>query len=338
MMERKELLARSIEQAERLERVILAIRERYSEMPDHANALVEPYRTLLASVRSEIDTCLDLRAFPAADLVIRVESPRIGASGTPSQILVDTLQNLRKALASTFVLVSPSAYTGAGRYTQSVRGASDVTVLGIAPGSVKIGIDLPTMFHTETLDSWNTGPEGKPQLSPAREVVNYLMRAAEWAASDRPTAELEREIPDPKIRRAVLAQVRRLGPTIRGGINAVHIEGGATLGHKMVHLTPAATERAREGAYPGKLTREFEDSGILKKIALDLDKDVRQFELRERPDGKPNVRGDFPDELRARVLDVMKLGYRVRVRGILETSSGTKVTSTLHIEDFERDE
>jgi hypothetical protein len=334
MLNRKEQLTRSIEQAERLEHVILAVRERYAEMPEHGKVLVEPYRTLLASVRAEIDSCLELGAFPTADLVIRVESPQIGKDGAPSQILVDQLVNLRKALASTFVLVSRLPWAGKGRYSQELRGASDVTVLGIAPGSVRIGIDLPTLYHKQTLDPWVAEPGAEPQISPAKEVVNFLMRAAEWAASDGTTEELEREIPDPRVRKTVLAQVRKLSPSPKGGITSVHIEGGLALGHRSVHLTPTAGERAREGEFPGKRTQEFEDSGVLKKLSLDDDKDVRRFELRERPSGKPNIRGDFPGELRHRVLEVMKHHNRVRVRGILEISSGARETSTLHLEDF----
>jgi hypothetical protein len=335
---RSELLARATEQAERLEKTILSIQQKYAEDPEAASAMVGPYRSMLESVRAEIDSCLGLKGFPNADLVLKVESSKIGPEGAPSQLLVDTLESFRKALASTFVRVSGAPWAGQGRYSGIVRGASNVTVLGLARGSVRIAVDLPPLFHRQTLDAWVTEEGAKPQRSPVRAAVDYLLQGAEWAASDRPEEELERVIPDAAVRKEVMTQVRNMSPSPKGDIEALEIEGGSVLGRRTVRLTRQASDRARTAEYPGKRTRVFEDSGILKRITVDLDRPIHDFELRERPGGVANLRGDFPDELRQRVLDMMKLGRKVRVRGILEETPGNPSRTVLHLEDFEGEE
>lgn len=337
-MNRNELLLRATEQAERLEKVILSIQEKYVDDPEAASAMIGPYRSMLTSVRAEIDSCLGLEGFPNADLVLTVKSSKIGPEGAPSQLLVDTLVTFRKALASTFARVSKVPWAGQGRYSGIVRGASDVTVLGLARGSVRIAVDLPPLFHKQTLDAWVTEEGAKPQLSPVRAAVDYLLQGAEWAASDRPVEELERVIPDSAVRKEVMAQIRNMSPSPKGDIEALEIEGGSVLGRRAARLTRQASDRARTAEYPGKRTRAFEDSGILKRITVDLDKPIHDFELRDRPGDAANLRGDFPDELRQRVLDVMKLGRRVRVRGVLEETPGSPARTALHLEDFERDE
>lgn len=338
MMNRTEQLARSTEQAERLEKVILSIREKYAKDPETASAMIGPYQSMLASVRSEIDACLGLEGFPSADLVLKVESPKIGPEGAPSQLIVQTLDTLRKALASTFIRVSKTPWAGQGRYTGMVREASDVTVLGLARGSVRIAVDLPPLFHKQTLDTWVTKEGAIPQRSPARAAVDYLLSGAEWASSDRSIEALETVIPDAVVRKEVMTQVRKLSPPPKGDIETLEIEGGRILGRKTVRLTRAASARAMSAEYPGKRTRVFEDTGILRKITVDLDQPLHEFELRLRPGGEPNLRGDFPDELRRRVLDAMDSGRRVRVHGILEETPGSPSKTMLHLEDFGTDE
>ena len=101
-------------------------------------------------------------------------------------------------------------------------------------------------------------------------------------------------------------------------------------------LTSDSRIRARQGAYPGANTQEFEDLGTLRRVSVDLDKDEHLFELRGRPESRPAIKGDFPEELRARVFDAIHRKYRVKARGILETRVGQHAREILHLEEFER--
>jgi hypothetical protein len=323
-------------QALRLEQIIQGLRSELAGRDELFDEMVGAYATRLRQLRFDIDAYLGVRMPKDADLVLRVDSPDINLEGAPSTILVDALERLRKAIANSFMRISAGEAKGPGRPTDELRIMSEPRVLWLAPGSLRIGVDLPASYHRQTMESWAPGaPETLPE-SPIKRSVSLLLAAAAWAASTQPVEAIEVAIPEAAVRKVILEQVRQLSPTPKGRISSIAIEGDRSLVESPIVLTNVSRSRAREGAYPDSGTKEFEDTGVLRRVAVDLDKDEHFFELRDRPNRAQPIKGDFPEELRARVFDAIHRQYRVHVRGILETKVGQQAKSVLHLEDFER--
>ncbi len=327
-------LEQARKQAERLETLILEIRKTLPARKGLTDEMVRGYESRLRSIRLDIDTFLGVGDPRQVDLILRVASPDIGTDGAPSTILVDTLEKFRKAIASSYSQFARGGVRGAGRPPEELRVASEPRVLWLAPGSLRIGLDLPPSYHQRSVLSWSAEPSDKSVKSPIQDSITLLLIAASWAASEESLDRIEQAIPDPSTRKVVLEQVRQLSPTPKGRITSLVIEGDPKIVAHPIVLTNSTRVRAREGAYPGSTTQEFEDTGILRKVTVDTEKAEHFFELRERPRGRPTVRGDFPEDLRVRVFHAIHGKYRVRVRGILETKVGQQTKQTLHLEDF----
>jgi hypothetical protein len=321
-------------QAERLETLILEIRRTLPARQQLTDEMVHGYESRLRSIRLDIDSFLGVGDLRQADLILRVASPDIGTDGAPSTILVDTLEKFRKAIASSYSQLARGGLRGAGRPPDELRVASEPRVLWLAPGSLRIGLDLPPSFHQRSVLSWSSDVADRSVKSPIQNSIAFLLAAAWWASSEEPIEKLEETIPDSGTRKVVLEQVRQLSPTPKGRVSSLEIEGDPRIVTHPILLTNSARLRAREGAYPGSTTQEFEDTGILRKVTVDTDRAEHFFELRERPRGRLPVRGDFPEDLRVRVFHAIHGKYRVRVRGILETKVGRQTKQTLHLEDF----
>lgn len=326
----------SRQQARELEEIIKDIRGSLGERTDLADEMVAGYASRLRKLRLDMDTYIGVGGPSETDLVVRVESPDISSEGAPSTILVDTLERLRKALSSSYIRVSGGQARGPGRTSDEIRVASEPRVVWLGPGSLRIGVDLPASFHLKSVEKWMADPSAAEFQSPIQKSVAFLLAAASWASSDQPVDAIETTIPDSGIRKVILEQVRQLSPTPRGRVSALSIEGDPAVVIRPILLTSDSRIRARQGAYPGENTQEFEDLGTLRRVSVDLDKDEHLFELRGRPDSRPPIKGDFPEELRARVFDAIHRKYRVKARGILETRVGQHAREILHLEEFER--
>jgi len=337
MIKNRTELTLAQEQSERLEAAILEIRTSLAGRPEISNEMASSYESQLRAIRLDIDSFLGVKAPSGADLILRVESPDIGSDGAPTSILVETLETFRKAIAATLVGVRTGRAKTQGRPPAELRVASDPKVLWLAPGSLRIGVDLPSGYHqTSVLAYDETGSMTRAQ-TPIQQSVALLLKAAEWASSDLPVAELDKEIEKPAVRKAVLEQVRKLSPSPMGRVTALTIEGSPSILRQPIRLTESSRDRAREAAYQGSQTRDFEDTGTLKRVHVDIDTAQHSFDLRERPRGQPDIRGDFPEELRVRIFHAIQNQYRVRVRGILETKPGSPGKQVLHLEDFDRE-
>jgi hypothetical protein len=334
MITSEKQLEQARKQAERLETLILEIRRTLPERKELTEEMVRGYESRLRSIRLDIDTFLGVGSPRQVDLVLRVVSPDIGSDGAPSTILVDTLEKFRKAVATSYSQIVRGGQRGAGRPPEELRVASEPRVLWLAPGSLRIGLDLPPSFHQRSVLSWSSDLADRSVKSPIQDSIAFLLIAASWAASEEPVEKIEEAIPNPGTRKVVLEQVRQLSPTPKGRVSSLVIEGDPKIVARQIVLTNSSRVRAREGAYPGSSTQEFEDTGILRKVTVDTEKAEHFFELRERPRGRPPVRGDFPEDLRVRVFHAIHGKYRVTVRGILETKVGRQTKQTLHLEDF----
>jgi hypothetical protein len=320
------------ERTRQLEEVVLRLTEKYAEFPDYANELAAPFVERLQLLRAEIDRALGISPLSTSDAVLHIRTSDDLAGGPRASLLIDSLSTFRTALTRVTASLRGQARTGPGRQPEQLRSAADFRVTGIAPGSLKIGVTFVRPVHQEALPEFTAGPSVEEDLWKAVSIIWQASRAvnAEVGASN-----IEVLLPDSQIRQVVLREIVHLSPGVRGRVSSIDLEGNPGLPLGSVVLTSRTRVRALDALYPGVRVEDFDDTGVFRAVDVDRDSSKHNFVLRQRPEGRPDVDGDFDESLRFVIMDAVDRAHRVRVRGALETHPSKDGRAVLHIDSVE---
>jgi hypothetical protein len=176
-------------------------------------------------------------------------------------------------------------------------------LVGWAPGSVQVGLQLPELEA-----------ELYPDASLARQAKQALelyLTVAGWAGSEDGVERLVKEVPNQETRRLVLNQVARLIPRPRGLLHAVELTGRA-VPRGRIELSRQTRKRVREAITRAIHEKLVEVEGTLREIDLDS----RIFALRD-PENSTEQRCEIaPGDDDLLVIAAAALDHRVHVVGI----------------------
>lgn len=318
--------------AAELENIIAFLHEKYAEYPEYGQELLVPYIERLQRERANIDEVVGVPELAGSDAVLHVRAREDTEGGPRAGLLVDSISSFRMALTRITMRLSGKAREGSGRLPEDLRKATDFRIVGIASGSVKIGVKLASVT-TQTL---LTDEEAEAALEEeVRKSLELLRETAAILGTDRDSEVLESLIPEQELRGTVLRELARLSPTPRGRISSFSLEGGPSARVRPVLLTQATGKRALSLLYPGSETEQFDDIGILRAVDVDLDLPKHLFVLRNRPENRSDIEGDFDEALRFAVMDAVDKAHLVRVRGVLEKPHRDHGKPVVHIESLD---
>lgn len=325
-------LAAARDRARRLEDIIGQIQERYAEYPAYADELSAAYIERLLETREEIDGVLRIVSLSPSDAVLHIRT-RLRTSESPrASLLVDSISGFRSALLRVTAAIHGVPREGPGRIPEDLRLATDFKITGLARGSLKIGVNFVPNVSQSSLPGFDQETSIERDFWRALQLIWDTARVVSSEDSNRALADL---LPTADIREIVLREIARLSPPKGGQVTSLTLEGnpGLTLGN--VELTTRTRASARKAMYPGSPVEDFDDTGVLRAIEVDRDTKKHRLVLRQRPDQRPDINGDFDEALRLLVMDAVHNAHRVRVTGVLETRSKAGNRPVLHIEGIE---
>jgi hypothetical protein len=252
-------MEQAFEQLERLYQSLAALRRQIEPAnPRNFAVLAEGHLEHIRRLRRELDEYAGVMALDeqAAPLWLRVVGPEIEWPAAPTSVLTAILDAFRKGVQSVAELILTGELTT--RPTAELKRATDFRVVAMAPGSLRVGVQLP--FE-----------EGKVAEAVSRALGDYLKTAA-WVASDRPDEELHAQVPDERRRRLLLTEISRLAPRERGQVEEVELVGSLLQSERILGpITLARKNRRRINETLDKIPEQRIETytGDLREIDLD---------------------------------------------------------------------
>lgn len=317
-------LTQTIEQIGRVQESLLHLRDEVgSSNPDLFRVLCEGPLDMLRDLHRDLGQELGLAeaAEVEADLWIRLEGPTIQDHAAPMSILVAILDAFRKGVTTVGEMLQCGGLST--RPTASIKEATDLRVVALAPGSLQIALAVPNApRQLEIFEELQEDLGGK--------AVRAFLQVADWAAGSTEHSHLERLVPDASTRKIFLSALQRVLPRPRGDLSLVEFRGSLvpTEPGRTIRLVKETNQRVTEAIDREVHEKVVTHEGILRGIDLD------QASIRIRSvDGVGEVRGWFPPELLQSAADA--LDRPVRVTGILRAEEGRRGLPRLEITRLE---
>ena len=232
-------------------------------------ALVEPYRVMLHALYE--DELSFAHLVDRSDLVARFEG-RAVESDVPSMGIVSyAFTTLREQ-------VGKVARAMAGLSSSSARLPSDVNLglSGLARGSLIVGVCVPQPNQIAKGDNITVFDETDLLYQTIRKAVKGVALITRYIQDGDISDELEKGIPDPAMRDAILVAAERISPTGKKGIDAVSLFSSETEG--LGHPLTSKTRKALRTRLARPISKE--DSAIFEGVVREIDLDSRRFEIR----------------------------------------------------------
>lgn len=172
--------------------------------PDNFALFAEGYVNDLSKLESEINEFIGLQDAQAS-LWLRVKGEGIDGAHTPSGVLTNLVDALRKGLQTLteFILRDGKLLS---RPTKTIQQAVEVNVAALAVGSLRIGINITSNVSPEM-------PNVESFEEAARKALKtYLTTALQVTSDDTPASD---DTP-PALKRLALAQLMQLAPQRSG--------------------------------------------------------------------------------------------------------------------------
>lgn len=311
MISTQEELDTSRDALSHLESALSALRQRVEESnPALFGAMASSYVEHIHALRREIDEYIGLRAAEERLLPLSVvlQGERLSRENVSSRVLTDWLERIRKGIYRVTDYLENGAVTSRGRPNRELLRATDPYVLSVQPGSLRIGLRLPSaQFQSELLGSRN-----EPERPASHTAVAKILELLEWAANSQ-GEELPQGLGDQDEMVLIAVEAKRWVPTKNGPVQAVRYSG--TLSPTSTPLTiPRGTDSRLTGLIE-LLTTSSEQTvrGVIREIDLDL----KRFMLRERGPGMSDLRCFFPTEMLS--VAEASLGAAVTVVGLVSS-------------------
>ena len=318
MISSDEELQQAVEQMQRLYRVLASQRRELAEVgnPGLFAVVAEGPLDLLHQLQQQVDAYVGVAALreQEADVWLRIHGPEIVWDDAPTSVLTAFVDSLRKGVQMVAEFVDTGTLTT--RPTNELKHACDLRLVGLAPGSVQIGLRLPF-----------TGAAAAKHAVAEAALARYLDVVA-WAAADE-DRDLDAQIPDLSERKVLLNAVKPLLPPKRGGVDFIELRG-RRVGNRPMRLT-RQTHRRLDDALD-RLVVAADRIEIRTGVLREIDLDERTFLLRHGDD-PAQIRCSFPDEL----YEVAKEAFDrpVRVSGAMRTPGGRRGATLLAVERIE---
>jgi hypothetical protein len=282
--------------------------------------MAEGYVEQIRSLRGQIDSLTGVSTLEEArtGVLIRLVGPAIGFGVTSASILGNTILGFRKSIRAIASSLEGQSSFGPGRISDELERSSDLVLLNVMSGSLQIALDLPSGRQLALIG-------GPPD--PATSALELFMEAAAWASVDESYEDAVPSIEDIPYTRLVLSQVINMSPHERGPIQAVEFSGNLVHTNIPPRLTWASRVKARRAAADTEAGEYVEAVGVIREIDLDR----RRFELRQRPNGEPDLPCIVVEDMIGEAK--VALGERVRVAGTF--SKQRRVKKILTVTSFE---
>jgi hypothetical protein len=308
-------LRQALEQMERLYRVLASSRrEVEGDNPGLFAVMAEGPRDLLHQIQEQVDAYVGLAQLrdQEADLWLRIHGPEIVWDDAPTSVLTAFVDALRKGVQMVAEFIDTGTLTT--RPTNELKHACDLRLVGLASGSVQVGLRLPA----------TAAAQAKRAIVEAA-LDDYLDVAA-WAAGAQDRA-IDEQVPDPQRRKVLLNAVKPLLPPKCGGVDFVELRG-RRVRHGELRLTRHTHQRLDDALDRLVVDRIETRTGVLREIDLD----ERTFLLRHG-DAPEQIRCSFPDEL----YEAAKAAFDrpVRVSGVMRAPGGRRGATLLDVERIE---
>ena len=197
-----------------------------------------------------------------------------------------------------------------GGVSKEVETSSDLVIIGLMSGSLRVGLGLPPERQVDLFDAHD---------QPVVRAIDTFMEVASWASSLEITSALPASISDLPSRDYILRQVMNVAPSKEQRIDTIEFSG--TLVHlpKAPLLTRWARSRLRDMIAKETGAEYMEAVGTIREIDLDS----KKFYLRERPENALSLHCVVGEEM---IEDAKAaLGERVTVAGTVKRDKSGRV-------------
>lgn len=275
---------------ERLEIALAALRRRIEPVNQELfRSMAQSYLSNIEQIRREIDafTGVTLAEERKAPFWMILEGERLATQEISSRLLSEWLGKLRRALQNVGGYISTGKILS-GRPSIELNEFTDPRIVALRPGSIRIGIRLPTPeVQTELFDE-----TVEDSISLAHKALTRVLDLVAWIDSGQQTLPSE-QFPDTTETIILTNQVSSLVPSRKGAVQIVRFSGALVPTPTGLHISHEALPRLRRLA--ASLTETYEDSveGVIREIDLDAQRII----LRERGPERPDVKCYLPDEL-----------------------------------------
>ena len=287
-------------------------KEIYAVNPQRFHLMAEAYIDHIMDLRRQIDEYIGVKTYQdeLKGLWIRLTGPSIQLGTASVSLLTGTLETFRKSIRGI-----ASALKGEiprrGRVSMDIEKSCDLVIIGLSPGSMRIGLGLPPEQQLYLFE--------KAEEQPVLKALDTFMEVASWASSYDPSLELPSSIANLGLRDFILRQVINMTPSKNMPIEAIEFSGN------LVHVAkpPQLTKKSRE-SLQNIITKKIEgETTEVTGTIREIDLDYLKFYLRERPNNEPNLHCEVTKEMIDDAQDA--LGVKVKVAGILEHDAVGKI-------------
>ncbi|MBI5640487.1 MAG: hypothetical protein HZA17_08690 [Nitrospirae bacterium] len=308
-------LTQTREALNRLEDDLISLqREVYPINPERFHLMAEAYVDHIIELRSQIDEYIGVKSYQdkLQGVWLRLIGPSLHLGSASASILTSTIENFRKSIRSITSIMKGELPYRKGGISKDVERSSDLVIIGLKTGSLRVGLGLPPDRQISMFDSHE---------DPVMKAIDTFMEVASWAsASERPST-LPASISDSPFRDYILRQVMNMAPSNKLPVETIEFSGNLVHAGEVPLLTKGARLRLRNAIAKEPGAEYIEAVGTIREIDLDS----KKFYLRERPNNEQPLHCSVSDEM----LEEAKaaLGDRVRLAGSAKRDKAGKITS-----------
>jgi len=315
-------LKQTQQELDRLEEDLMSLqREVYPVNPERFHLMAEAYVDHIIELRSQIDEYIGVMAYQnmIPGVWMRLIGPSIQLGTASASILTSTIESFRKSIRSITAILKGERPYKKGLLSKDVETSSDLVIVGLMTGSLKVGLSLPPERQVSLFDV---------HKEPVAKAIDTFMEIVSWTSSSDLSLALPSSISDLPSRDYILRQVMNMAPSKRMPVDFIEFSGTLVHMPKAPVLSVEARSRLRNviAKVPG--AEYMEAIGAIREIDLDSMK----FYLRERPDNAPPLHCAVSEDM----LEDAKaaLGERVKLAGSKKMDKSGRVI-LLKVKSFE---
>jgi hypothetical protein len=296
-------LKQTREELIRLEEDLISLqRELYPINPDRFHLMAEAYVDHIMELRFQIDEYIGIKAYQdkLQGVWLRLIGPSIQLGSASSSILTNTIDNFRKSIRTIAATLNGDIPYRKGGLSKDIETASDLVIIGLMSGSLKVGLGLPPERQMNLFDTLK---------DPVIKAIDTFMEIATWASTPDILPGLPDSISNLSSRDYILRQVMNMSPSKKLPVDIIEFSGTLVRLPKTPLLTKGARSRLRDLIAKEIGAESMEAVGTIREI--DLDK--MKFYLRERPNSEPQLHCQVSEEM----IDDARaaLGEQVKIAG-----------------------
>lgn len=306
-------LRQTREQIIRLEEDLAALqKEVYPVNPERFHLMAEAYIDHIMELRRQIDEYVGIKVYQdkLKGVWIRLVGPSVQLGTASASLLINTVENFRKSIRSIAAILRGEVPFRRGGISQDVEKSCDLVIVGLMPGSMRVGLGLP--------------PERQPGLfdkieDPAVKAIDTFMEVASWVSAHDPPSKLPPSIEELVSKDFIFRQVMNMAPSKNAPIEVIEFSGNLVHIPKPPQLTKVARERLHNFITKKPDVEYMEAIGTIREIDLD----ALKFWLRERPNTEPPLHCVVLEEM----IDDAKaaLDEKVKATGSVERDTLGKI-------------